>query len=464
MKRFLLVAVLVLFGADLAHGQGACESSFNEATLFASQNQWEEANQALGEHDEECAEDARYQYMYGVTLARVSPDSTEKAIAQVTAADSLNGDPGPDDTLQSEIDNTLQALWGQMVNRGVNQLNAGQLDAAQQTLERAVELMPDAKEGHVALAATYRAQEKYDQAVAEYEKALEIDPAYKMAVMGLGETYRLKSEMYAASGDSARIAQATDIAGQSAGVFEEYLEENPDDIDAKIQLAALYTNIGETEKARPIIEEITASEEVGADVLTEFGFNLANAGNNQLAEQLLSRAVAATDSTWSEPLHYLAFVKIQQGELEGARTLLEKQLVLDPSNPKAWEFLGLVRKDLQDPEGARIALEKARTIPLGLQSVTLSQDPDSTWNVDMAFSNRVEQEVQGVPVEVTLVSGEGEAVETQQVTVGAEPMSPGQTDQVRVEFTSKVQNPRVRYEVQSEAGSTGGGTDTGAGS
>jgi tetratricopeptide (TPR) repeat protein len=190
-----------------------------------------------------------------------------------------------------------------------------------------------------------------------------------------------------------------------------------------------------------------AADSVEVTVYTDFGFRLANAGQYDLADELLSQAVTMSDSLDVEPLSYLAFVRIQKEDLAGAKIILDKQVALDPSNAEAWEYLGYVRRDLGDEAGALEAFEKAEGIPLELQQIALSQDPDKTWNVDATFMNRLETPVSNVRIRFSLVSETGEVIETQEAAVAGQSLAAGEGERVTVEFTRPVENPRVRYEI-----------------
>ncbi len=263
----------------------------------------------------------------------------------------------------------------------------------------------------------------------------------------MGQTYQLKAEQVAGGGDAAENPEATRIAGEAAAVYESYLADNPDDVDIQIQLAGLHASLGQMEKAEPIIRAVMSSDSVDAAVFTDFGFRLANAGQYELADELLSRAVTMTDSLDVEPLGYLAFVRIQNEDLAGARAILDKQLALDPSNAEAWEYLAYVKRDLGDTAGSAEAFEKAESIPLELQQISLSQDPDKTWNIEATFLNRLEAPVSNVQVRFSLLSSSGEVLETKEATIAGQSLPAGEGEQVTVEFTQPAENPRVKYEI-----------------
>src|SRR5688572_1295552 len=456
MRRFLIVAVLITAGAALdgieAYAQTATAIA-NGAKVRIQRNKFDEANELLGKEIVNYPESAELHYLYAITLARIAPqDSASKAISHLAIADSLNGEPaeGAEEEeieLQENIDQALRSLWGGIVNDGVRALAAGDVEDAEAKLTLAVELHPAGKEGHLGMGAVHQAKQEYDLAIESYKKALEIDPAYKNALLRLGQTYQQKAEQAAGSGDAAQNPEAVQIAGEAAAVYESYLADNPGDVEVQIQLAGLHAQLGEMEKAEPIIRAVMDSDSVDAVVLTDFGFRMANAGQHELADELLSRAVVMTDSLDVEPLGYLAFVRIQNEDLEGAKVILDKQLALDPSNAEAWEYLAYVRRDLGDTAGSAEAFEKAQSIPLDLQQIAMSQNPDKTWNVEATFVNRLETPVSNVQVRFTLLSPTGEVLETQEATIAPQSLPAGEGEQVTIEFSEPTENPRVKYEI-----------------
>lgn len=449
MKRTLLAAALVLFAADLSYGQ-TCEAFINGARARMSKDKWADARQVLAEQLPNCQDNAEFHYLYAIALAQVSADSGGKAVTHLTVADSLIGEPAEGTEaadLQADIDQAITALWGPAVNEGARLFQAGRLDEAQQKLELAVRINPQGKEGHLALGAVYHAKNDFDTAIEHYERALAIDPTYTQALIRLGQAYQMKADTYAASGDSAKVAQASTIAQQAVEMYENYLEQNPGQADVQAQLAGLYATLGQLDKAEPIIRQVMEADTLDPQMLTDFGFRMANAQQHELAEDLLERAVVLTDSMAVEPITYLAFVRIQKGDLEGAKGVLLKQLELEPSNAQAWEYLGYIERDLGNTAAAQEALQKAESIPLELENMSVGQEDDKSWNVEATFSNRTDKPVQSVTVRFMLIDPAGEVLETKETTVGAAPLAAGEAERVSVEFDRPAEKPRVKYEV-----------------
>lgn len=452
MKRTLLAAALVLFAADVGYGQ-TCQAVINgaKARISVQQPKWADARKVLAEQLPNCQEIAEFHYLYAITLAQVSPDSTAKAASHLQIAEGLIGQPSAgskDAELRANVQQALTALWGPMVNEGVRLLQANRLDEAQQKLEAAVRLNPEGKEGHFALGAVYQSRKELDPAIEHYRRALEIDPQYQQALIRLGSAYQLQADALLSSGDSQQVGQASVVAQQAIDLYEKFLEGNPDEVEVQVQLAGLYATLDQHDKAEPIILRIMQSDSVDAVVLTDFGFRMANAHQHDLAEELLRRAVVMTDSLSVEPIAYLVFVRIQKGELEGARALLKKQVELEPSNAQAWEYLALVERDLGNASAAHEALEKAESIPLALEALRLDQSQDQKWNVEATFSNRTEIPVRDIKILFTMISEGGQVLETREAKVaGSQPLAAGEAESISVHFEMAAPNPRIKYEI-----------------
>lgn len=445
MKKIVIAWALVALGAGAAYGQD-CQDTLEVAMLTAAQNQWQTTAQTLAENLDDCGGDAQYRYVLGVSLANASADSAAAAYVQLAAADSLNERAAaPDTELQQGIDQTIDALYAPLTNEAIGMLNTGNPEGARTRLEMALAINPSGKEALFAMGALHEMNQEWDPAIEKYEDALEIDPAFEPAVMKLGGLYEARAEALLAEGD---VNAATELMEDGVEVYEEYLEENPDAFAVRVELATLYVQLGQGEAAAPIVQSVLEADTVSARTLTDVGFGMVNAGEDELAERLLERAVAESDTLWVEPIQYLAFVRMRQNDAEGAKEALEAQIAIDPSNAQAHEYYGAVLRSLGDEAGAREALGKAGSIPLDLRRVQLDMHPDRTWTATLTFANRLEAPVEEVGIRVHLVSRDGQVLETQETTL-AGPLAPGQSAQVSVDFSTTAESPRIRHEIVS---------------
>jgi hypothetical protein len=109
--------------------------------------------------------------------------------------------------------------------------------------------------------------------------------------------------------------------------------------------------------------------------------------------------------------------------------------------------MAYVKRDLGDTAGSAEAFEKAQSIPLELQQISMSQDPDKTWNIDATFVNRLEAPVSSQQIRFTLLSPTGEVLETQEATVPSQSLAPGESANVTIEFSQPAESPKVKYEI-----------------
>lgn len=453
MRRivFPLVAAILATASTAA----AQQKYLATAQLHLANQEWAEAHAVLAPHMEEFPDSPEMHYLYALTLANMSPDSVTKAIHELKEADRLLPEAGGEDgegeamspaEMRENIAQALQALWGAEVNEAVAALNAGDLATARAEVDEAIELNPEGKEAYVVLGAIHQAEADYEAALEAFDEAREIDPAYKEATLRIGQTWQLIAEERAA-GEADGVAGAEEAYGNAIEAYEAYLEDHPGDLEVQTQLAEVLLTLGRFDEAEPIVRSVMANEETTARVFTNLGLRVAQANRMALADSLLSRAIEMTASRDPEPLSYLALVRIQQNDLEGARGILLAQLELEPSNPEAWTYLGSVERDLRNEEAAREALGKANAIPLALESLRVRRTGEATVMATATFSNRMEQPVEGIIVEFRLVGADGTMLGTERATVAQAGLGPGELDTATVEFTTEAEDARVLYEI-----------------
>jgi peptidylprolyl isomerase/peptidyl-prolyl cis-trans isomerase B (cyclophilin B) len=150
--------------------------------------------------------------------AEESPTATPTAEATPVAAVS----PEPSAAVESVEE--LMAL-------GSQQISAGDLEAAEETFKRAIELDAENAIAHSALAYTYAQQGRIDDAIAETEAALEVQPDDYASYANLAVFYQLNEEMEeAVSAAEKAVELAPELersAVQAFFVQRGLLEEEP---------------------------------------------------------------------------------------------------------------------------------------------------------------------------------------------------------------------------------------------
>jgi tetratricopeptide (TPR) repeat protein len=201
----------------------------------------------------------------------------------------------------------VAALFAVSTALGVSEklhLSAGQQDRMFSNL---AEIVPESGFAHFMRASQLRSAGQLDSAAAHYSRAIALDTHYAFSHVYLGEILHRNGDHAAALGH-----------------FEEALRRHPGDSLVLANLGALYLGAGRFQEA-------------------------ATAFRNLLAQDADNAAV-----------HYqLAFALLQLRQGLDAKPHLERSLSLDPLQPKALNYLGMVEQALGHPDRAQGLYEQA---------------------------------------------------------------------------------------------------------
>jgi tetratricopeptide (TPR) repeat protein len=238
---------------------------------------------------------------------------------------------------------------------GALELQAGDLDAGTEHLERALTLRPNDPPTLLRLGKAALDGGDYERAAALYGQAGGVEPECAAAHFGLG---------LAAVGQ--RDYQ------QAVDALEWSLRAEPAANQAYRPLALAYRELGETEKAReqlalagtvmpscpdPLMAEVRSLSR-GASALFERAALAEVEGRTALALDLARQAVAA-DPDHAAAHRLLGSLLTKTGELREARRQLERAAELEPSDRRTYVLLGRAHRASGDLSSSAAALEKA---------------------------------------------------------------------------------------------------------
>ena len=164
-----------------------------------------------------------------------------------------------------------------------------------------------------AKAVDLQAAGKHDEAVAAYKAILEKYPEIPEVYQNLGTV----------------LAQKKDVAGAEAAYLKA-LELRPDASDTATQLAKLYQENGQPEKAMAIMEKSAGANPADAKAQFNRGIFLLNAYKNEEAITAFEAAIKA-DPSMTEAYYRLGALMVGQGKIPEAVQNLEKYLSLNPT-------------------------------------------------------------------------------------------------------------------------------------
>ena len=262
-------------------------------------------------------------------------------------------------------------------NAGVTAERAGDLEAAQQRFEEAIEIDPDLAPAHLARAQVLLDRRDYESALAAADRALELDasPAdglrikyQSLRALGRHEEAETVSESLAAAEDAKSTAlrvyneggQAFQAGDRETALakFREAAEADPALIDAHHAIATLELAAGNHEAAAVSAEQALALGSSDVATLRVLYDAYDALGRTEELTEIAPR-LAAVDPDYGAPkLLEQAAEAWNGGQTERAVSLSRQALAMDPSLAKAHYFLGLDHLSKGENEEAKAALGK----------------------------------------------------------------------------------------------------------
>jgi len=172
------------------------------------------------------------------------------------------------------------------------------IDRQTTSAEQAVKKTPNNIGARLELAAAYRLNKRYDDALKQYDVILTADKANRFALLGRGSALMAKGDLKAAA---AAYHKITDV--ESKG---EFAGADPQLEEARYYLGSIALKQGNTKEA---ITELTAALRIvrtDSDALYLMGVARLKDGSTQLAIDSLKQALLFVPTGWCEPYSQLA--------------------------------------------------------------------------------------------------------------------------------------------------------------
>lgn len=131
------------------------------------------------------------------------------------------------------------------------------------------------------------------------------------------------------------VGQAPDVAQlqQRVRQVEQFLEQNPDDADAWLQLANLSFDLQDWPRAVRGYEAYLERAEPSPDVLSDYGVSLHRVGRSQEALALFDRAQQLQPDHWQSYFNEAVVLAFGLGSFDRAAEVVAQLQELQPDNP-----------------------------------------------------------------------------------------------------------------------------------
>lgn len=215
---------------------------------------------------------------------------------------------------------------------GVALLEAGQFKDAREAFERTVALEPTAPHGYVGLAEVALHDDRNEQAVELLEKALTLKPEIMLAHYLLGRGYRAIG----------RRADAERELRLGAGAKPQYMQDNWSGIMVRfakgvaqqIKFSEQLLQAGEFDTAREMLQEIVRWHPDHVVAINDLAIVYLNLNNTEKAIELLERAAALDPDSGATSIN-LAACRLRTMELDAALVHADRAVELMPGVAQA---------------------------------------------------------------------------------------------------------------------------------
>lgn len=440
----LAASVSIIAGACAAGagtGGGAPQPESNEYTTQAAvylsqaqnaeedsvaENRYEQALEAANEGIEADSTNAQSLYQAGLSLVMLDRNY-ERADSLLSRATELFPDYEPD------VAQVREQAWVNLYNSAIGPLNAGNYEEAERLFQLANQMFDDRPEAFLNLGSIYAQQGEAEQAIEAFRQGLEAARTQAEMLAQADTVDPVQQEQAQQSEELAvqNLGQLLTQTGQSqeaVSVYQEYLNDNPDDIQVLSNLAVALNQAEMSDSAQAIYDNLLSREGLNARDLGSIGVGLYQAEQFDRAADAFQRALDMNprnrDAAYNLAQAYFA------GEMwEQALEASERALELDPHNGNIYKLRARSFAETGDQaQGGRV-LEEYEELSFELQGLQFQPSGNGGGTINGTLTNHSVPEGEPIIIEFHYADTEGNQIGTEEQTIPA----PAQGDSRGVE-------------------------------
>ncbi len=263
-------------------------------------------------------------------------------------------------------------------NLGVTLMNQGRLTEAVLSYHRALALYPDYIDVHHNLGLTLINLAEWQEAAECFQRVLALNSDYPGVHFNLGRVFQEQGQLSEAEDCYRQILQkrpdTADVHGHLAWVlhwqgrhdeaeasYQQALTINPQDVKAHSNLGLLLQTQGRLQEARQCYENALAIQSEFAEVHNNLGIVFHELGLDNEAENCYQRALAIK-ANFSEAYNNLGLSLQSQGRLAEAEEAYRNSLAIHANNSEVYNNLGIVFQARRQLIEAQACYQRALSI------------------------------------------------------------------------------------------------------
>ena len=259
--------------------------------------------------------------------------------------------------------------------KGVLLLNLQRLDQAQRMFEEGLQRSPQSHAGYFYLGKIFHKQGRTEEAKKQYREAItrapSFDPAYQAYVELLEADHDLAAaiEVYDKylgtvnphkkkfRQELLRLLLLQKSYDRALEELEFMLENDPNDIQAKVRRALVYAEMKETQRAIEELKALVQTHPTEYRVRDYLGLLYEQSKQNQKAIEAYQTNINLEPTFFDSRIH-MGFLLYRLKRYDEAIPHLQSAVNLNPGNPESHLLLGLTQLQSKLPQAARTTFER----------------------------------------------------------------------------------------------------------
>ncbi|MGD8322683.1 MAG: tetratricopeptide repeat protein [Gemmatimonadota bacterium] len=316
-----------------------------------------------------------------------------------------------------ETDGIRERAWIDLYNKAIPLVNSGDYEAAAKVFEDANAIYDKRPEARITLGQIYAQMREDDKALENLDRAQEIINSDAIENVDSATAASWKEQ-----GAAIPLTKATVLADagrfeEAAGIFRQIVQEDPDNVPMARNLAAMLIQMGNTEEAFRVYDNLMTRPDLTAGDLYNIGVGFYQGEAYDKAAEAFGRAAETSVNDRDALEMWTRSLQIDSAYAD-VPTPGERWIKLDPNNQNAYLILAQAVNQNGDSQRASELVNQIEALKVTVNDLQMTRRDDGARVTGSVLNKNVDPGTQ-VTLNFTFYDTQGNSVgtATKQVTV-----------------------------------------------
>jgi tetratricopeptide (TPR) repeat protein len=345
-----------------------------------------------------------------------------------------------------DIDLQREGAWVVAYNAGIQDVNAGDIEAAAGHFEDANLIFKGRPEAMLNLGATYSQLGEIDASVAAFQEALDLIQSTDMATADSARVEGWDEIEQQAAVYMGQVLTQGERYAEASAAYAAYLERYPGDVQVMSQMAMVTMAAGDTAAAEGMYNDLMARSDVDARGLYDVGVGLFQSGAYAQSATAFS-AVLERAPNHRDAMFNMITALYQAEQWDGVMENGPRLVELDPKNPLAYQYVAFSYAQSGDSDTGMEYQSQGQNLDFTVDETQLRPEAGGGATLSGTLGNNTLAEGTAVVIRVHFLGADGSEAGTVDVTVLAP--APEMASIFNAEFNSDLEIIGFYYSVVS---------------